>query len=128
MTAVALESSDSHLLNSEELTLLANGTVLLAGGLAGPAHVSTDSVLIYDPDADQPFSPGRRLRQPRAFHTAELVEARILLFLGGGVAGDEEYRIPRARRIWEGWYARIEGVSERAKAWRRFLSTESIGD
>jgi uncharacterized protein YjdB len=72
-------------------TLLANGKVLIAGGLStspsgtsfGPGFSTPANEEIYDPTAGT-FSPTGALINPRAIHTATLLGNGTVLIAGGG--------------------------------------------
>jgi hypothetical protein len=60
-------------------TLLDDGRVLIAGGVAGPGLAALDSAEVYDP-ATGSFSPTGGLATPRAGHQAMLLpDGRVLL-------------------------------------------------
>jgi hypothetical protein len=69
-------------------TLLANGTVLIAGGTDSAGTVLT-STEVYDPLA-QTFSAGTALAVPRAGHTATLLTGGNILMAGGDGTGTAE--------------------------------------
>ena len=72
--------------DSHTATLLPNGMVLAAGGIATDGGVSLTSAELYDP-ATGTWSPTRRLKTGRLYHTATLLPNGMVLVAGGNNTG-----------------------------------------
>ncbi len=67
-------------------TLLANGTLLVAGGYTGSSNIYLASTELYDP-AVGAWAPGGTLANARRYHTATLLTNGKLLVAGGNNNG-----------------------------------------
>ncbi len=72
------------------LTLLQDGTILVAGGTGSQSVQPSDVAEIYDP-ATNGWSPTSRLRVRRAYHTATALENGRVLVTGGRTSAIEIY-------------------------------------
>src|SRR5262249_43927082 len=66
-------------------TLLADGRVLVAGGLGNGAPMSVATAELYDPEADT-WSPAASMSIVRAFHTATMLADGRVLVVGGATS------------------------------------------
>lgn len=89
-------------------TLLADGTVFLAGGCqtAGCRTSTLDTTELFQPSGTPAFVEGPVMRSPRHHHTATLMENGLLLLAGGtdridSARGNAEVYLPVAKRLTE---------------------------
>lgn len=89
-------------------TLLADGTVFIAGGCqtAGCRDSTLDTTELFQPSGSPAFVEGPVMRSPRHHHTATMMENGLLLIAGGtdridSARGTAEVYLPVARRFTE---------------------------
>ncbi|QBS44353.1 kelch repeat-containing protein [Nocardia sp. CS682] len=76
-------------------TVLADGRVLVAGGLAGTALKTTNAAELYDPVADS-WAPTGSMTDPRNAHRAVLLADGRVLVVGGAIRVDNYNVAPLA--------------------------------
>lgn len=91
--AVSAAASMAVARKQHAVALLADGTVLVAGGLTHSG--ATDAVEIYDPTTDT-WSAGSRLKSPRFQHGAVPLNERTAVLVAGGLSAPFGEVVPTA--------------------------------